>query len=402
MDKQIFFKTNKIEGIFEVPYSKSVSNRMLVVNALAGKKAQLKHLSDCDDTRLLAKALANDTPLVDVGNAGTAMRFLTAYFALVPGKHTLTGSPRMLQRPIGVLVDSLRELGADITYLGEEGYPPLRVTGGSLKSKNVIMDATVSSQYISALMMIGACLPGGLRLQLKGKPVSMPYLRMTAGVMRHCGAHVRVTDRVILVQEGGYPDVSEFYEYDWSAMSYFYELLAVAGKGWARFLRFRTASIQGDRSQTDLWEQLGVRTVLSLRGARINTIVKSSTRMDMDFTDMPDVVLPAAVACCLRNTPFRFSGLGTLRLKECDRTEALVSELGKLGYRLRREGGDVLSWDGTHEEPTSLSIDTRGDHRMVMAFTPAGLVFPGLVISDAEAVEKSFPGFWDELSPFLC
>ena len=384
-----------------MPYSKSVSNRMLIINALSGGKGSLENLSECDDTRALRRALADDSALVDVGGAGTAMRFLAAYFALVPGEHVLTGSPRMARRPIKVLVDALRELGADIAYLGEEGYPPLRVTGGGLRGKNLVVDASVSSQYLSALMMIGPCVPGGLRLQLQGTPVSAPYLQMTAGLMRRCGARVRVTRRAVLVQDGGYSRVPGVCEYDWSAVSFFYELLAVAGRGWMRFLGFRSASVQGDRAQVELWKRLGVRSVLSMKGLRINTVQGPLARVRVDLADMPDVALPFIVACCLREVPFRVSGLGTLRIKECDREEALVRELGKLGFPLRREDEGVLAWDGERVPPVSLGIDSHGDHRVAMAFATAGLVFPGLVIRDAEVVDKSFPGFWEEIAPLL-
>lgn len=401
MDKQITFKNAVLEGVFQVPYSKSVSNRMLIINALSGGKGSLENLSECDDTRVLRRALADGSALVDVGGAGTAMRFLAAYFALVPGEHVLTGSPRMARRPIKVLVDALRELGADIAYLGEEGYPPLRVTGGGLRGKNLVVDASVSSQYLSALMMIGPCVPGGLRLQLQGTPVSAPYLQMTAGLMRRCGARVRVTRRAVLVQDGGYSRVPGVCEYDWSAVSFFYELLAVAGRGWMRFLGFRSASVQGDRAQMELWKRLGVRSVLSMKGLRINTVQGPLARVRVDLADMPDVALPFIVACCLREVPFRVSGLGTLRIKECDREEALVRELGKLGFPLRREDEGVLAWDGERVPPVSLVIDSHGDHRVAMAFAAAGLVFPGLVIRDAEVVDKSFPGFWEEIAPLL-
>lgn len=401
MDKQITFKNAVLEGVFQVPYSKSVSNRMLIINALSGGKGSLENLSECDDTRALRRALADGSALVDVGGAGTAMRFLAAYFALVPGEHVLTGSPRMARRPIKVLVDALRELGADIAYLGEEGYPPLRVTGGGLRGKNLVVDASVSSQYLSALMMIGPCVPGGLRLQLQGTPVSAPYLQMTAGLMRRCGARVRVTRRAVLVQDGGYSRVPGVCEYDWSAVSFFYELLAVAGRGWMRFLGFRSASVQGDRAQVELWKRLGVRSVLSMKGLRINTVQGPLARVRVDLADMPDVALPFIVACCLREVPFRVSGLGTLRIKECDREEALVRELGKLGFPLRREDEGVLAWDGERTPPVSLVIDSHGDHRVAMAFAAAGLVFPGLVIRDAEVVDKSFPGFWEEIAPLL-
>ena len=401
MDKQITFKNAVLEGVFQVPYSKSVSNRMLIINALSGGKGSLENLSECDDTRVLRRALADGSALVDVGGAGTAMRFLVAYFALVPGEHVLTGSPRMARRPIKVLVDALRELGADIAYLGEEGYPPLRVTGGGLRGKNLVVDASVSSQYLSALMMIGPCVPGGLRLQLQGTPVSAPYLQMTAGLMRRCGARVRVTRRAVLVQDGGYSRVPGVCEYDWSAVSFFDELLAVAGRGWMRFLGFRSASVQGDRAQVELWKRLGVRSVLSMKGLRINTVQGPLARVRVDLADMPDVALPFIVACCLREVPFRVSGLGTLRIKECDREEALVRELGKLGFPLRREDEGVLEWDGERVPPVSLVIDSHGDHRVAMAFAAAGLVFPGLVICGAEVVDKSFPGFWEEIAPLL-
>lgn len=402
MDKQIIFKTTAINGTFQVPYSKSVSNRMLIINALAGGKTELTHLSECDDTRALRRALAEGGSHVDVGDAGTAMRFLTAYFALTPGERVLTGSPRMLQRPIKVLVDALRDLGADITYLGEEGYPPLRIVGQALTGRNVVVDTSVSSQYLSALMMLGACVPDGLRLQMKGEPVSMPYTHLTASLMRHCGGRVRISRRAVLVQDTGYPRVDDLREYDWSATSFFYELLAVTKQGGIRLPGFRAGSLQGDRLQGVVWKRLGVYSRVSSRGLRLDAIDAPLAPLTVNLVSMPDVAPSIIVACCLRKVPFRISGLSSLHLKECDRIEALVTELGKLGYRLQEEEEGVLVWKGTRKEPTSLVIDSHGDHRIAMAFAAAGLVFPGLVIRNADVVSKSFPRFWEELDPLLC
>ena len=401
MDKQILFKTGEITGEFHLPYSKSVSNRMLLMNAFAGRAADDGHFSDCDDTRVMREALAGDLSVVDVGDAGTAMRFLAAYLATVPGAHVLTGSPRMCRRPIGGLVDALRQLGAEVDYLGEEGFPPLRVVGGPLQGGNVVVEASVSSQFLSALMMLGACVRGGVRLQLKGEPVSFPYVRMTAELMRRCGGRLRVAHGAILVQDTGYPVAADVYEHDWSSASYFYELLAVAKRGAVTLPGLRYHCLQGDRAQMRLWERLGVHTVRSWKGFRLSYAPVYCDYFEADFTDMPDVSLSFIVACCLRGVPFWISGLRTLRGKECDRREALVAELGKLGYPLRVRGEGVVFWDGTRTEPSSLVVDPHGDHRMAMAFAAAGLLFPRLVIRDAEVVGKSYPGFWAQLEPLL-
>lgn len=397
MEQRVVFKEKRVEVTIQLPCSKSISNRLLIINALAGSETKLVNLSDSDDTRILQEALAGDFVRVDVGHAGTAMRFLAAYLCMTPGEHLLTGSERMRQRPIKVLVDALRELGARIEYMGQDGCPPLRIIGTTLQGKALQVDASVSSQYISALMMIAPYLPGGLTLTWKGEMVSFPYVRMTACLMRHCGADVRVYKNSIRVRESVYSRVSDEGESDWSAASYFYEMLAVAGAGRIFLPGLRADSVQGDREQVALWECLGVRSVFSQDGLTLHPCLMTCRSFEADFTGMPDVALSFIVACCLKDIPFRVSGLRTLHFKECDRVYAVVHELAKLGYILLEETDDVLIWTGKRDIPVSLSIDTYDDHRMAMAFVAAAFNFPGLIIRDPGVVAKSFPRFWEQL-----
>ncbi|MDY4043152.1 MAG: 3-phosphoshikimate 1-carboxyvinyltransferase [Marinifilaceae bacterium] len=400
MEQRVVFKEKRVEATIQLPCSKSISNRLLIINALAGSGMNPVNLSDSDDTRILQEALAGDLSRVDVGHAGTAMRFLTAYLCRVPGEHLLTGSERMQRRPIKVLVDALRELGARIEYMGQDGFPPLRIIGTALQGKTLQVDASVSSQYISALMMIAPYLPGGLTLTWKGEMVSFPYVRMTARLMRHCGADVRVYKNSIRVRESAYSRAFDAGEPDWSAASYFYELLAVAGAGRVFLPGLRADSVQGDREQVVLWERLGVRSVFAKGGLTLNPCPVTCRSFEADFTGMPDVALSFIVACCLKDIPFRVSGLRTLHVKECDRVHAVVHELAKLGYILQEETDDVLIWTGERNAPVSLVIDTYDDHRMAMSFVAAAFNFPGLIIRDPGVVTKSFPRFWEQLQLF--
>lgn len=334
------------------------------------------------------------------------MRFLTAYLAATPGEHVLTGTDRMKQRPIGILVNALRYLGADIEYLGEEGFPPLRIKGRTLEGGYIEVAGNISSQYISALLMIAPTLQNGLQLRITDGAISRPYIDLTLWMMREYGADADWSDAdTITVNAKPYASREYTIESDWSAAAYWYEMLALRGndESEVRFKGLMDASRQGDSIVKYIFSLLGVKTKFSeVEGERFPTVsIKSHPcmlpRLDYDFSSVPDLAQPVVVTCALRGIPFRFTGLATLRIKETDRIEALKRELRKLGYVLRDENGDTLVWDGTRCEPTLEPIDTYDDHRMAMAFAPAAIVFPGLRINEPQVVTKSYPQYWEDM-----
>lgn len=397
-NKLIKFKSKNISGTINLPASKSLSNRVLIINALSNSGISVKNLSVCDDTDAMLTALSSIENSFDVGHAGTAMRFLTAYLAQKPGDWIITGSERMQQRPIGILVDALNTLGADIEYIGNSGYPPLHIKGKHLCGGVIEVSASISSQYISALMMIAPLMEQGLRLTLTGQVVSRTYIEMTVGIMRHFGAQLIASDNDIVIMPHPYTPTSYCVESDWSGASYFYELLAIAQNGIIELPNLHQDSLQGDSGQIALWERLGVTSRFTNKGAIIEKGAIIHETLIYDFMMMPDLVQSFVVACCVIGKPFIFSGVETLRIKETDRIYALTTELRKLGYIIQSEGDGKIFWDGSRctaeEQPI---IKTWDDHRMAMAFAPAALVCPNLIIENAEVISKSFPGYWNEL-----
>lgn len=399
---------DKIDAAVRLPASKSISNRALVMNALAGSKVMPDNLSDCDDTRVILDALSRMPETIDIGAAGTAMRFMTAYLAVTPGCHTLTGTERMKHRPIRALVDALRYIGADIAYEGEEGYPPLRINGRRLAGGRLEIPGDISSQYISALLMVGPVLERGLELRLTGEIISRPYIDLTLCMMRGFGADAEWTDvDTITVRPVPYGPRPFFIENDWSAASYWYETLVLArdGESEVRLDGLTDGSRQGDSAVKYLFNMLGVRTVFKTRERGVPTTVTLKRvepvppRLDYDFVNQPDMVQTFVVCCALAGVPFRFTGLASLKIKETDRVEALKTEMRKLGYVVRETAAGELSWDGERcQQADDLVINTYEDHRMAMAFAPAAMVFPGLKINEPQVVSKSYPHFWDELS----
>lgn len=399
MDITLNFKNKAVEGEVFLPASKSISNRVLMINALAGSEYAVDNLAVCDDTRSMVEVLHSDKDSFDIGHAGTAMRFLTAFLARIIGKWELTGSERMKQRPIGVLVEALNRLGARIEYLEKEGYPPLTIYGSYLTGGEIEIPASVSSQYISALMMIAPYMEKGLVIRLKGKIVSGTYLDMTLQLMRHFGVNAVREDAIIRIPPGHYLSRPFRVESDWSAASYFYECLAIAGKGEIKLKGLSRDSLQGDSRQVRVWEQLGVVTRFTEEGVVLTPGPRLTARLEEDFIEMPDLVQSFAVACCMMGLPFVFKGIDTLRIKETDRVEALMNELAKMGFKLEERADDhALIWEGHRENIVEIPrISTYHDHRMAMAFAPAALKLPEIVIVDKEVVTKSFPGYWEEI-----
>lgn len=397
MNIAVRFGQPEKNGEILLPASKSISNRVLIISALADSGKPIGNLSDCDDTEVMQKVLNSNDSRFDIGHAGTAMRFLTAYLSRIAGKWEITGSERMKQRPIAVLVEALNSLGAKIEYKEKEGYPPLLIRGSCLRGGEIEIPASVSSQYISALMMIAPYMVEGLKLRLTGQVVSRTYIHMTAAIMRQFGAEVQVEENIIVVRARPYTPVSFFVESDWSGASYFYEWLAITGKGEICLPGLSSDSLQGDASQVKIWEELGVETVFEKEGIRIKVCQSGVSPLEFDFTEMPDLVQSFVVASCLKEKPFVFSGVETLRIKETDRIEALITEMARLGFCLRAEGDHRLIWEGERCQQGQLEIATYQDHRMAMAFAPAAWKFPGLVIRDKDVVSKSFPGYWEQL-----
>lgn len=399
MNIAVCFEKNTVKGIISLPASKSISNRVLILNALADSPFEIGNLSDCDDTESMLKVLQSDTNHFDIGHAGTAMRFLTAFLSRIAGVWVLTGSERMKQRPIGVLVEALNQLGARIEYSGQTGFPPLRIYGSYLRGGEIAIPASVSSQYISALMMIAPYMAEGLQLHLTGKVVSRKYIDMTAALMGRFGAKIEADGNFIKIAPVPYTPVPFRVESDWSAVSYFYELLSIAEEGEIVVSGLQEKSLQGDAGQVKVWKKLGVESCFE--GERL--ILKKKDvevrSLEFDFVEMPDLVQSFAVACCLKGIPFSFSGVETLRIKETDRIAALIRELGKLGYQLRAEEEGRLKWEGEYlcPEDNRISIETYHDHRMAMAFAPVALKHPGLIIVEKEVVSKSFADYWKEL-----
>jgi len=387
-----------------LPASKSLSNRALILDYLSGEVSTIHNLSDSDDTRILKKVLEsislNHKGTINVGAAGTAMRFLTAYLAQYPGEWTLTGDERMKQRPIGALVDALIQAGAEIEYLEASNYPPLYIKGQQLKGGKISIDASISSQFISALLMIAPKMNAGLSLQLTRRLISEPYVRMTLSLMKEFGIRYAWRDGVINIPHQLFRPVPITIEGDWSAASYWYEMMALDDREGENILLkgLWRNSFQGDAKVAQLFEPLGVKTTFTGEGALLQKAdVAYPKRMDYDFSDLPDLVQTLVVTCCLLNIPFYFTGLQSLRIKETDRIAALKQEMVKLGYILISTNYGLL-WDGTHCQPVQQPvIDTHNDHRMAMAFAPAALRINGLSIDNPLVVSKSYPYFWNDL-----
>lgn len=391
----------KLCASIKLPASKSISNRALVLHALGKGNTRPQNLSDCDDTEVMIRALDGLPQHINIGAAGTAMRFLTALLSVTPGNRTITGTERMQQRPIRLLVDALRSLGADIEYAANEGFPPLRISGKSLQSNPISLAGNVSSQYISALLMIGPTLPKGLQLTLTGDIISRPYINLTLKLMQDFGAQAKwLTDNTISVEAGGYHDTPFFVESDWSAASYWYQMMALCPNmdSSIELQGLFANSYQGDSRGAEIFKKLGVDTRFVDNNVMLTKTTQRVERLEEDMVDIPDLAQTFVVTCCLLDIPFRFTGLQSLKIKETDRIEALKAELAKLGYLIKDEQDSILSWEGERCTPEANPIiATYEDHRMAMAFAPASLVLPEIKIANPEVVSKSYPTYWEHL-----
>jgi 3-phosphoshikimate 1-carboxyvinyltransferase len=372
---------------------------VLILNALSHIPCSIENLSDSDDTRVMEEALTSNARDFNVGAAGTAMRFLTALLARTAGLWTLTGSERMKNRPVKLLVDALNSLGAHIVYTGNKGYPPLRISGRTLRGGEVALEGGVSSQYISALLMIAPLMEKGLTLRIEGPAVSAPYINLTIELMRRFGAEVERLGNVIRVLPREYTPIPFTVEPDWSAASYWYAIAALATDAVIRLPGLRKDSLQGDAAVAGIFACLGVETEYSGEGVCLRNTGDRRSGMEYDFVNEPDLAQTLAVACTGLGIPFRFTGLQSLKIKETDRIEAIRTELLKLGYPVITSSDSILEWDGGRCGRGLLPVvSTYEDHRMAMAFAPLSLAHPeGIGIADTEVVTKSYPAFWNDL-----
>ncbi len=400
---------NRLRHTAKLPASKSISNRALIIHALSGGSILPENLSNCDDTEVIIAALKDNPYEINIKAAGTAMRFMTAYLAVKEGEeHILTGTERMQHRPISVLVEALRFLGADIEYVGEEGFPPLRIRGKQLEGGLLEIPGNISSQYISALLMIAPSLKNGLTLQLKGEIISRPYIDLTLWTMNEFGADAEWNDyETIKVQPKPYKERSYYIENDWSGASYWYEIIALSKDVDAevRLEGLMDGSKQGDSSLRYIFSLLGVKSKFESKQQGIPTTITIShsgrcvPRLEYDFVNSPDLAQTFVVTCALLDVPFHFRGLSTLKIKETDRIDALKTEMRKMGYILKSINDSELMWDGERCEPQlDLSIDTYEDHRMALSFAPAACRLDQIKINNPQVVTKSYPKYWDDLT----
>lgn len=396
-----------IDTSIMLPASKSISNRALIIQALTKGGMMPENLSDCDDTEVIIRGLGRQSEIIDIKAAGTAMRFMTAYLSATEGEHTITGTQRMKHRPIGILVDALRYLGAEIEYVGEEGYPPLHIRGRQLEGGTLQIAGDVSSQYISALLMIAPILTKGLELKLTGNIISRPYIDLTLHLMHEFGVAAEWSDfDTIRVKPQPYQQRAYTIESDWSAASYWYEILALTDDTLSKVALqgLKDGSRQGDSTVRYIFSLLGIKTsfkekdVNGMPEALLTRHSRMLNRMDYDFTNQPDLAQTLIAVCPVLGIPFHFTGLGTLKIKETDRIEAMKREMEKLGYILHEEEGTALSWTGERCEPmTQPTIDTYEDHRMAMSFAPLAIKLGEIRINNPEVVSKSYPHYWADL-----
>lgn len=380
-----------------LPSSKSMSNRAIILNALAGNTSQLINLSEANDTHLMKELIRSENTVLDVEDAGTTMRFLTAYCAITNKFKTITGTDRMKLRPIGILVDALRQLGSAITYLEKEGFPPIKTEGFSRqKTRSLTIRGDVSSQYISAIMMVAPSLPEGLQLKFEGNVTSRPYIEMTASLMKQFGVSSQLTEKEIQIPHQAYRPAQVTIESDWSAASYWFAFVALAEQAEVDLPNMTLRSLQGDRVIVDIMEILGVKS--EPRGNTLHLIKKEHQNEIMwDFKHCPDLAQTVAVICAAKGIHGTFTGLESLRIKETDRIQALQQELQKLGATFQEDHGKWILTPAKKRAFDSLLFNTYLDHRMAMAFAPLATLTK-VTIEDPDVVKKSYPRFWEDIT----
>lgn len=401
----VSFKGNKqIQTEITLTGSKSECNRALIISALSKGVVAVENMSNAADTVTLNRILTElslESPhqqTVDVGPAGTAMRFLTAFLASTKGKFLLTGSERMKQRPIGILAEALIAIGADISYAEQEGFPPVLIQGPLNQSTDSVkIKGDISSQYISALLMVAPTLSKGLTLDIQGELTSLPYVKMTLDMLAEAGISHHWEGNKISIKPQDFKKATLTIEPDWSAASYWYSIAALADKAAIALPYLKNKSLQGDSRIREIMVDFGVETVPSGNGIALTTTDKNFSEELLDLKDCPDLAQTVIVCAAVLGKNLKFTGLETLKIKETDRVLALQNELGKIGVSLLEDNLIyTLNCDNLHF-PDQITIKTYDDHRMAMAFAPIALLINELVIEDMDVVEKSYPDFWKDL-----
>ncbi len=389
--------SDRLKGVVKLEASKSESNRALIINALEGNGSKLTHLSNARDTETMQALLQSSNKVLDVKDAGTTMRFLTAFLAITGEGQILTGTDRMKKRPIGPLVDALTSIGADISYVEQEGYPPLRIHKiKQQKSDHIKIPGNISSQYISALMMIAPYLKRGLTIELTTEVFSRPYLELTINLMKSFGVEVEFVKNKIYITPQVYTSTAHAIEGDWSGASYWYSFVALSEKKSALVLpRIRSYSSQGDRVISDIMYHMGVSSHYEFGRVKIVKRTEKECELTIDFRDCPDLAQTVMAAAAVTGVTLIMTGLESLKIKETDRVQAMKNELAKLGADLT-ENTDNWKMTPAEQLPASIEVETYEDHRMAMAFAPLSQVMD-VIIDDPDVVNKSYPGFWEEV-----
>ncbi len=398
MNYKIHFVPQNLSGEIHLPFSKSISNRLLVIHAFTKQAFKIFNLSESDDTHYMNQAFKSTEDMVNIGHAGTAMRFLTAYFAAASIRKTITGSERMKNRPIGELVNALNSIGAGIEYAGNPGYPPLITSGKPLQGNEISLKGSVSSQYITALLLIAPVLPKGLTINITDKLISSSYVKLTLEMMKYFEVESYWIGNKIVIPHQQYKANDYTVEADWSGASYWYQLAFLADSADLTLHGLFKDSAQGDAAISDLFETIGVKASFNGEKLQMQKIETDCKIFEFDFINNPDMVQTFVVALCLKGIPFKLTGAQSLRIKETDRIAALQTEMNKLGFLISEPEVGTLTWDGNKNPfQTNIRIETYDDHRMALAFAPAAIHYPGLIIMDAGVVSKSYANYWDDL-----
>ncbi|MBL4594343.1 MAG: 3-phosphoshikimate 1-carboxyvinyltransferase [Flavobacteriales bacterium] len=398
----ISHSTQIVKGEIQLASSKSLSNRALIIRALCEDDFEIENLSNSDDTVVLQRLLNSKEKELNVNLGGTTMRFLTAFLAIKEGETILTGAERMKERPIKILVDALKQIGADIEYVEKEGFPPLKITGKKLEGGKITINGSVSSQYISALLMVAPRLKNGLQINFEGEFVSKPYINMTIEMMRYFGASVRWEGNDhLIVEQGEYKAKNILIEADWSAASYWYGMVAFAKEADVTLLGLKEESLQGDALVQGIYKNFGVTTEFVEGGIRLTKNSEFrilNSELKIDFVNFPDITQTVAVTCAALNVQAKLTGLKTLRIKETDRIVALQSELNNLGFHVEVVGDDIIVNHISKEGCllNRVEVKTYNDHRMAMAFAPLALLSE-ITIENENVVAKSYPNFWKDM-----
>lgn len=396
--------SKNVSGTVQLTGSKSESNRALIIQALSHGAVRIENLSEAADTVIMAKALKqalttnNGNTCIDIGPAGTAMRFLTSFLNLIPGEFTLTGTERMQLRPIGILVDALQAIGTDIQYERNEGFPPLKIKGGfTQKAATINIPGDISSQYISSLLLIAASLKQGLRLNIVGELTSKPYVNMTLDMLKEAGITHTWVDNQIQIAPQAHQEATIFVEPDWSAASYWYSIVALSENGSIFLPGLKENSLQGDIAIVDIMKYFGVTSSFTAEGVKLTKTGTFIEKELFDFKECPDLAQTVVALAAAIGRNISITGVETLKIKETDRIAALRNEIAKFGAELIQDA-EIYHVRTEHvQAPETLSFDTYEDHRMAMAFAPLALVFKNITINEPLVVEKSYPLFWEHL-----